>query len=1087
MLSFIKNLTTSGTERLAPVLPLACLLFMSGSCALIFQMVWIRELRLIFGASTSASAAVLAIFMGGLGFGNLFFGRRVDRSSTPLRFYASLEAGISITAAISPFLVDLIRTAYVGAGGQAALGSTLATVMRVAGSVIVLAVPTFLMGGTLPATARAVSRQSDTKRSGLALLYGLNTIGAVVGAAIGNFMLLEWLGNRTLLWSACVVNLLLSLAAWCYSSRLSSKLDLGENVSSLPLDQGKKASNHEPAALPQAWLIYASSATVGCVFFLMEIVWYRMLGPLLGGTTYTFGLILCTALLGIGIGGAVYSVASRWITPSLTWLAAICSLEAAVIALPYWYGDDIAFWVLEQGRVPLENFSQQVWNWFCVTSIVIGPAAVVSGFQFPLLIACVGRGRDHVGSQLGRTFAWNTAGAIVGSIAGGFVLLPLLTAPGLWKTSVVMLILLGVSLWLGAFTSRDSQVKDPQNDNVKAISWISFPTLATFALCLIAIYFVSAAGPTAVWRHSGIGAGRAVMEGRGANEQRDFANQMKRRIIWEAEGIESSVAISATDGLSFIVNGKVDGNAISDAGTQIGLGLLGTLIHPEPQTGLVIGLGTGESAGWMAHVSSLRSVDVVELEPTVTEMARLCSSVNHDVMNHPKIQVHFEDAREFLLTADRRYDLIVSEPSNPYRAGIANLYTHEFYASASERLTSDGLFLQWLQAYEVDLRTVEIVMATLRSVFPRVQVWQSKSRDLVFVAGAETAWKGFSKETLTNSLQQPEISDGMGKAWRTNDRLGVLAHFVCTETTIDDLLRERPRELNHDDRNVLEYAFAKSVGKDVRFSVDDLTVLANKLDDRSPFPVTDDELAVIRQRRLAMNLHLGGEVSADSGITASSKNDNADISQDIQRALAMNAYLDGRYQIAVDTFEQISINDDCWTESVVVAHARAEVGKPVAAVLLAKIRERNETEALCVEAIGWQRQGMTKEALESCLLALDRSKTDPWILRSLADGLFRVAISLAEQDKPNAEAVFKSLDSHFAIKSFEDKRLLSRYVVSESLSREQTIEALAEIEPYVPWKEWFLEKRVSIYRRASHPLLSRSQQDLLEFRYNKNR
>ncbi|RKG99074.1 fused MFS/spermidine synthase, partial [Corallococcus carmarthensis] len=200
----------------------APLLFGSGLCALVYQTVWLREFRLIFGASTAASAAVLAIFMAGLGLGSALLGARADRQARPLAFYANLELLIAASAALSPFLVEAVRAVYIALGGTPVMGLGLGTVVRLVLSLLVLAVPTVLMGGTLPAAARAVLSDADPQRRDLALLYGVNTLGAVTGAVASTFLLLEVLGNRSTLWSACLLNALVAIAARSVSRSLES-------------------------------------------------------------------------------------------------------------------------------------------------------------------------------------------------------------------------------------------------------------------------------------------------------------------------------------------------------------------------------------------------------------------------------------------------------------------------------------------------------------------------------------------------------------------------------------------------------------------------------------------------------------------------------------------------------------------------------------------------------------------------------------------------------------------------------------------------------------------------------------------------
>jgi spermidine synthase len=362
------------SERPAPLRAVTVMLLVSGGCALVFQVVWIRELRLVFGATTASSAAVLAIFMAGMGLGNGLFGRWIDDSVRPLKIYGLLEAGIAFSVGLSPLLIDVAKWAYVGLGGP-----ELATVIRLLASAAILAVPTFLMGGTLPAAARAVSTDADIHRRGVALLYTWNTLGAVAGAGLATFVLLEAYGGRKVLWTACLVNSLLAAIAAGLSLHLCK-----HPVGKVRRRKSQSTPLIAPAQKPtRVGVVYFSAGIVGFVFFLMEIVWYRMLGPLLGGTTYTFGLILSVALLGIGVGGAVYTLVTRWLKPSLQLLTVTCALEAFLIAVPFWRGDYIALWVLQQQSEFIASFADQIWNWLEVAAFVILPPAMVARGDAP--------------------------------------------------------------------------------------------------------------------------------------------------------------------------------------------------------------------------------------------------------------------------------------------------------------------------------------------------------------------------------------------------------------------------------------------------------------------------------------------------------------------------------------------------------------------------------------------------------------------------------------------------------------------------------------------------------------------------------
>ena len=388
----------------------ASLVFGSGLCALLYQTTWLREFRLIFGSSTAASAAVIGIFMGGLGFGSALLGRRAERARRPLAFYAGLEFLIALSAALTPALVSIIRAVYIACGGTLAMGTFVSTCVRLLLAAVVLAVPTLLMGGTLPAMARFAVSDRDASRRGLAFMYGMNTLGAVVGASAGTFYLLERFGNHATLYLACGLNATIAALAWlaARAEQPSEEVTVTGNV--------EESSN----ALAPARLILGAAAVTGFVFLLMELVWYRMLSPILGGTAFTFGLILIVALLGIGSGGVTYSLFASERRPTLNAFACICALEALFLAIPYALGDQIALSAMLLKPLATLGFGGRILGWLGICGIIVFPPAFFAGIQFPILLGLLGKGRENVGSQTGTAYAWNTAGAIAGSLAGGF-------------------------------------------------------------------------------------------------------------------------------------------------------------------------------------------------------------------------------------------------------------------------------------------------------------------------------------------------------------------------------------------------------------------------------------------------------------------------------------------------------------------------------------------------------------------------------------------------------------------------------------------------------------------------------------------
>jgi spermidine synthase len=785
----------------------AALLFGSGLCALVYQTAWQRQFGLVFGASAAASSAVLGIFLGGLGCGALFFAGRIARHPRPLYYYGNLELGISLSAAATPLSLHLLSSLYYASGGSTALGTGGATLLRLLIAALVMGAPVFLMGGTLPAAARAIETDRDQGRTRVALLYGLNTCGAVLGAVLGTFLLFELLGTRAALWSAAALNVAVALVARALGSREPAAAVDAEPSSTTPPTTlegsehgGTPGSGARLAGTsPERWQArYAlvTGAVSGFGFLLLELVWYRMLAPILGGSTFTFGLILSVALAGIGLGGYLYSRRPEARPATLGLLAATTALEAVCVILPFALGDSLAVYAALTRNIGSWSFGSLTIVWTTVSMLVVFPAALVSGYQFPLLFALLGRGRARVATDIGRLYAVNTVGSIAGALLGGFVLIPELGAVASWQ----LVALLFAATALGALAL--AVLHEPK----------SLPLAGcTISLAAITLMLGGARGPTAAFRHTPIGAGRVKLDDHKHNDLIAWQKHKNGQVIWERDGIETAVAVSNGNGIGFSVNGKADGSVHADRGTQVMGGLLPALLHDAPRSGFVLGLGTGMTAGWLGKIPGMR-VTVAELEPAIGEVARMAAPLNHDVMNQPNVSIHYVDGRELMLTSDARYDMIMSEPSNPYRSGVASLFTRDFYAVVRSRLEPGGIFAQWLQGYEIDARTVRSIARTLRSEFASVDLWQTQGNDLLFIATEQE--RTYQVAALRERIQKEPYRSALRHAWLVQDVEGVLSHHVASPQVIERLAAHRDPPINSDDRNVVEYAFARSLGVD---------------------------------------------------------------------------------------------------------------------------------------------------------------------------------------------------------------------------------------------------------------------------------
>lgn len=1065
---------------------LALLLFGSGLCALVYQVIWFRLFRQSFGASTAASAAVLAVFMGGLGMGGALLGRRADRTASPLRLYAGLEVGIALAAALSPWLADLAQAGYIAAGGTPALGEGPGTVVRLLLAALVLGPPAVLMGGTLPAAARALERPDDRGRRSVALLYGTNTLGAVTGALLATFVTLEHLGIRQSLWAAAALNLLLAGAAFLWARRqpAAPMVARSKKKRDKKKDDERSEGGQSGESLPsrsRLITVLTAAALVGFVFFLMELVWYRMLAPLLGGSSYTFGLVLAVALAGVGAGGLLYAVGRRDRRPTLFAFAVTCALEAVVLALPFALGDRLAMLALLLRPVGGVGFGLLVSSWAVVTTVVVLPAAVVAGYQFPLLVAVLGEGRKRIGREVGWTYAANTFGAIAGSLAGGFGLLPVLTAPGVWKLGVGLLAALAVLTLVLAMRSRTDPAERLGPDSRPRLGRLGAP-VATAVLSAGALALLATPGPTAFWRHSPIGAGGMPARVGGPNEIQEIRHATRRAILWQQEGRESSVAIHSLSEISFVLNGKSDGTALRDAPTQVMSGLIGAALHPDPRRALVIGLGSGSSAGWLAEVPGMERVDVVELEPAILHVAELCAPVNHAVLDHPKVHVLIGDGREHLLTSRDRYDLIFSEPSNPYRAGISSLFTVELYRAAADRLAEGGLFLQWLQGYQVDAEVVRTAYATLAEVFPHVESWQVHSQDLLLVAGLRPPPHDLDRvrERTGREPWKSALRDVLG----VTGAEGLYTGYLATPAFARAVARQVPAR-NTDDHPVMEFGFVRNLGRTGVFDIERLRALARARSEGWPPSRDGLDLWRIEEQRLARDVAWGG----GPAFPPSGREDFD------RRAAARRAYSQGDLARALDLWQSQPEEASIPIDRVMLAEALADTLAETATDSSSGDVEARAQElaphapvtALAVRARLRARLGDVAGSADLLARAFETAREHPWVHRPLLGRALDLAVQVTAQsaqagDRTPGRRLFDALEEPFSVRLLDEDRRRARLEIARWTAFEDLCaEALSAFEPHVPWEERFLRLRRDCYRAAGDPRTETAETELGRF------
>ncbi|MCF7789488.1 MAG: fused MFS/spermidine synthase [Prosthecobacter sp.] len=1032
---------------------LACLLALSGACALVYQMAWLREFRLVFGGATPATAAVLAIFMGAMGAGSALFGRKAEASANPLRLYAWIELGVGIAALLTPLLLSMVRSLYLSTGGIAALGQVPATLLQLLLATVVLAPPCLLMGGSLPAAFKWVETDQDAQRGSLGVLYGVNTLGALAGVLVSTFWLLELWGIRTTVMAAAGVNLLIGGIAW-YVARevnLADRSDPSKTVK--PTTPGAEAVAASPLT---ARFLYLAAGITGFTFFLSELVWFRILSPLLGSSVYGFGLILALALAGIGLGGLLYRMlwAARAGAVTLVALARVAAWQALFLALPFALGDRIAVFAIDVNQLRSLGLPGQIAGWTLIASLLVLGPSILAGVQFPLLVGLLGSGSCNAGRHVGYAYAANTLGAIAGSLAGGFVLLPWLTALGAWHW--VFLLTLLLSLGAALLGARS------------ASRW-SWPVIAVLWFSAGWLMFVPT-GPTAAWRHKPIGYGRVESLPNSINGLRGWLHASRWKIAHEFEGREASVAaVSSDDGYCLYVNGKSDGSAFGDADTQVMQGLVPALLHPAPHTAFIVGLGTGTTAGWVADVPEMKQVDVVELEPAMASLARNhFAPVNRDVLNKANVHLIPGDAREALLAAGSHYDLIISEPSNPYRAGVSTLFTQEFYAAAKARLNEHGLFAQWVQGYEVDAHAIRQVYATLTSVFPHVETWISGPNDLLFIGHLTPP--EYTMEQLRTRIAQPLMTEALKRVWLTNSVEGVLAHHLASPEFARSLLQHTPANINTDDRNLLEYGFARALSKDNTFETTQVLsmAIAQEMDVPSHLAAKIDHTRLTYER-LRM-------LAADGATSTIPSELNGD---DQRRADAAAAFAKGNFDEVLTTWVGTPTSP---FEQLMLLESTAQAGTAEQLIpFIAAVRQDWPADAHFAAALSAFRNESYDDAASQLLEGFKALRPQVWVRLSSVQTALSLVPPLAANNRDLVPQFMAVLQQPFPGGLAEPSRMNTLVEIIPLLSPAQQIEVLSLFEPNPPWQRQFLEFRLKTYRAAAHALTPQAERDLQEF------
>jgi len=755
------------------------LFFFSGASALIYEVVWVRQLTNVFGGSAFAIATVLAAFMAGLALGSTLLGRFIDRRGHPLVVYGVLEAGIAVWALALPALLGALDRLYVGIYQGAHPGFHTLSLIRFILSFLVLLPPTTLMGGTLPVLGKLLLRERAGLGVRAGILYGINTLGAVLGTFAAGFFLLPLLGMRGTTWTAVCVNLGVALLAVGLSRRIPIA------AVSVPPEQlpAPSSPGTSPRLRRAVLAVYAASGFAALAY---EVAWTKTLSMILGTTNYAFTSMLATFLLGLALGSLLFgrlADRSRRVEALLAEVQLLIPLFALLTIpilekLPQLFVDafpHLHTWAAQEGyRILL------------AASTLFLPAVLMGG-TFPLVTRVYVGDRSNTGRDLGVLYAANTVGAILGSFLAGFVLIPALGR----QNTILAATLVNVAAAVFLLVS---------------VSWRRVPGPYRWATTAAAVLLVPAVSiGLRPWNPRIMASGAylyapLMKPGTSIEEGLEGSN-----LFFYEESTEATISLWQSDAVTSLrTNGKVEASSHGDMATQRLISHLPLFYHSgEPRRALMIGLASGISVGSLL-THPLDHVDTVELMPSMLHAARYFDAYNHNCLDDPRLDVILNDGRNELLLTDKKYDVIVSEPSNPWIAGVGSLFTREFFELTKSRLAPGGVVCQWVQTYQFRDEDLRTILATFRDAYPYLHMWEGAAGDLILVGSEEPLVLDLDR--VRAELQGPPGEDLAEVEILPLPQL--LGYFVTDRDGISEWVGDWPRRVT-DDNLYLEYAIPR--------------------------------------------------------------------------------------------------------------------------------------------------------------------------------------------------------------------------------------------------------------------------------------
>ena len=773
MASGEQGASASASKR---TLPLLLLLFVASGCAaLIYEIVWFQLLELVIGSSTVSLGILLGTFMGGLFLGSLALSRVVSARWHPLLVYGVLELGIGASAIAVLFGLPSVAGIYVAYAGY----GLASIILRGAICALLLLPPTILMGATLPAIARWVE-SSPKGVSWLGIFYTGNIAGAVFGSLIAGFYLLRIHDMAVATYVAATINLFLAVIAFALAAAISYQAPFAAQPAL------------SPAARPSdLWVVYFVIGLSGLTALGSQVVWTRVLALLMGATVYTFSIILAVFLIGLGIGSGIGSYLARTrprprLALGICQLLLVASVAWAAAAINAW----LPYWPIDQTltKSPWYNFQLDLVR----VMWAIFPAACLWGASFPLALAAAACPGDDPGRFTGAVYAANTIGAIVGALAFSLVLVPSIGSFQAQRLLMVVCLAAGLLMLVTLMPDRKGGYgarEQPLSARAGMAGGLGATVLAA----------------ALIWVVPGPAPGLLA-----------FGRELPKlvplpEVLFVREGINSTVAVAQIEeGVrSFLVSARAEASSSPhDMRVQRMIGHVAGLLHREPRSVLVVGFGAGVTAGSFTRYPGIERIVICEIEPVIPQfVSTYFSKENYSVVDDPRVQIIYDDARHYLLTTREKFDIITSDPIHPWVKGAATLATREYFELVKRHLNPGGVVTQWVPFYESASDVVKSQLATFFSVFPRAVIFGNEGEriDSDTVVFAEADPQPIEPDQIQQRLDTPEYSRVKESLAEVgfNFAVDLLATYIGRAADLGDWLKDA--QINTDRNLRLQY------------------------------------------------------------------------------------------------------------------------------------------------------------------------------------------------------------------------------------------------------------------------------------------